>query len=628
MTSNDDPNRIEKQAHRYAGYEAHDQKGEPVGEVDDLFVDTANGQEYVELNMGVLGLRSTVVPLEICEVDDERMIVAIPQSRSKLRRAPRKRAPLLGDEIMAITPEYEDRIRAYFGLEPLGPATEERPFRAFSTAYPSGDETPRGEVRPVEARRLDQETVEPEAAQPQTADETVPEPEATKPRVVQPYKIEAQDTGSVEPEVVVPAQDAGSVEPEAATKQDVEAAGSEVAEPHEATEPEAIDLAAAEDDAVEVRTVEPDVVEVRTVEPEILEPEDARMDETPDAAVSAGEPGSGEGETSDAEALPEEAEAPEPVYASSDADEQEASQPAAEETPQVPVTTGSQGVEAAGQQMTEAARRSFQALTDRAVKAQQSSLDLSGSIAQSFVQQLRSQAQGNRQATESLQQQGQRQQQALQTIVQGSVNAYANLFASTFSLYQQALQTAARVALGNVQAASRFAQKGTAVAAGSQSGAMEATRESVEAVSQAAAQEGPAEVAQGEPSRGSSAEASPARTSEQEGPEETTATAQANVSGSMQDVETVEGAVGENAGGSEPVEEQSPPQAEPVGESAVGQGGPDGGIDEAAPAGATPSEPLLPPPPVVPNILDELPPAPQVPSVDETLSEEEPKGRE
>ena len=624
MTSNDDPNRIEKQAHRYAGYEAHDQKGEPVGEVDDLFVDTANGQEYVELNMGVLGLRSTVVPLEICEVDDERMIVAIPQSRSKLRRAPRKRAPLLGDEIMAITPEYEDRIRTYFGLEPLGPPSEERPFRAFSTAYPSGDETPRGEVRPVEARRLDDTTgVEPEATQPQTADEAVPEPQVTEPaqpRVVQPYKIEAQDVEPEEPDVAA-AQDVEPAEPEVvAAQQDAEPAGSEIEEPREAVEPEAIDLAAAEDDAGEVRTVEPDdVVEVRTVEPE-----DAPTDETPDATVSVGEPGSGDGEASDAEAVSEEAEAPEPAYASSGADEQESSQPAADETPQqVPVTVSAQGVADAGQQMTEAARQSFQALADRAVKAQQSSLDLSGSIAQSFVQQLRSQTQGNRQATETLQQQGQRQQQALQTIVQGSVSAYANLFASTFSLYQQALQTATRVALGNVQAASRFAQKGAAAAAaGSQSGVVEASRGNTEAMNQAAAQV----VSQGGTSRQSSAEASPARPAEQEGPEEITA-AQADVSGSTQDVETVEGAVGENAGGAEPVEEPSPPQAEPVEEPAVGQGRPDGGIDEAAPAGATPSEPLLPPPPVVPNILDELPPAPQVPSIDETASEEGPEGR-
>ena len=609
MTSNDDPNRIEKQAHRYAGYEAHDQKGEPVGEVDDLFVDTANGQEYVELNMGVLGLRSTVVPLEICEVDDERMIVAIPQSRSKLRRAPRKRAPLLGDEIMAITPEYEDRIRSYFGLEPSAPPTEERPFRAFSTAYPTQGETPRGEVRPVEARRLDSTTGEPEATQPQTADEAVPEPQATEPappRVVQPYKIEAQEA---EPDAVASQEDVEPAEPEvAAAQQDAEAAGSEVEEPREAAEPEAIDLAAAEDDAVEVRTAEPDVVEVRTVEPE-----DARTDETPDAAVSVGESGSGAGEASDAETLPEEAEAPEPAYASSDTSEQEASQPAAEETPQAPVTASAQGVADAGQQMTEAARRSLQALTDRAVKAQQSSLDLSGSIAQSFVQQLRTQTQGNRQATETLQQQGQRQQQALQTIVQSSVSAYANLFTSTFSLYQQALQTATRVALGNVQAASRFAQRGaTAAAAGSQSGAVEATRGSMEAMNQAAAQEGSAEVSQGQPARQSSAGASPAPPAEQEGSEEITSS-QANVPDATQDVGTVEGAAREDAGGTEP---------------AVGQDGPDSGIDEAAPAGATPSDPLLPPPPVVPNMLDGLRPAPQVPSVDETLSDEEgPRGQ-
>ena len=107
-------------AHRYADYEAYDAKGEKIGHVDDLFVDRVDRREYIELNMGLLGLRSTLVPVELCSVDDERMVVLIPFSKTRLRRAPRKRRPLLGDEVMAITPDYEDRIRrAHFGLEGL-----------------------------------------------------------------------------------------------------------------------------------------------------------------------------------------------------------------------------------------------------------------------------------------------------------------------------------------------------------------------------------------------------------------------------------------------------------------------------------------------------------------------------
>ncbi len=475
MTSKDDPNRIEKQAHAYAEYEAQDQKGEPVGHVDDLFVDTVNGQEYVELNMGALGLRSTIVPLEICTVDEEHKIVVIPQSRTKLKRAPRKRAPLLGDEVMAITPEYEDRIRAYFGLEPVGPPTEERPFRAFSTAYPSGDETPRGEVHPVEARIIDRRPVEPEPARSQAVDESgETEVSPQEPRTVEPDAIEAQDAESVEPEVVA--------------VQDPEAAGSETAESQEATEPEAIDLAAAEDETSDVRVVEPAVLEAEGAEADVT----IRVEGEGPAPVEESEADAAG--ASDADALSEEAETPEAVEDALDADEQ-ASQPAGEEVAPLSLTASTQEVETARQRMTEATRQSFQAIADRAVKAQESNLDLSRSIAQSFVEQLQSQTQGNRQATETLQQQGQRQQQALQAIVQGSVSAYTNLLTSTFSVYQQTLQTATRIALGNMQAATRLTQQAAASASGAQQG-VQAAQQGIEATGQTAAQQGSGETGQ------------------------------------------------------------------------------------------------------------------------------------
>ncbi|MDP9455153.1 MAG: hypothetical protein CYG60_04840 [Actinobacteria bacterium] len=614
MTSNDDSNRIEKQAHRYAEYEAHDQKGEPVGHVDDLFVDTVNGQEYVELNMGVLGLRSTIVPLEVCTVDEERMIVAIPFSRTKLRRAPRKRAPILGDEVMAITPEYEDRIRGYFGLEPIGPPTEERPFRAFSTAYPSGGETPKGEVRPVEVRRIASRPVESEAVRPQASDESeATEVRPVEARVVQPGAVEAQDAESVEPEVVVGAQDSEAAEPE-------------IVESREADEPEAIDLAAAEDENVEVRAVEP----------EVLEPVDAGADAPPVAEEEAPAPVGETAEAGDAEVSDEptgdagaadlapaevtEASSPseevqeEPVEVTPEADEQ-AGPPTGDEAPQVAATARMEELETAGQQMTEAARQSFQALADRAVKAQQSNLELSQSVAQTLVEQLQGQTQGNRQATQTLQQQGQRQQQALQTVVQGSVSAYTNLLTSTFSLYQQTLESATRIAVGNFQVAARLGQPMARVpAAGLQAG-VEAAAQSTEAAGQVAGG-GSAEDEQAPPRQG-----------------EQTASSSEDQSGDAG--QTPQGGAQETSPTAEQPVERTVSQADAAsGDEAPAQSGTETGeygleIDAAAPMGATESsDPLLPPPPEVPNILDELPPAPQVQLMDDPSSDRRPQERE
>jgi len=150
VSARDDGGRIEQHEHRHAGYEAHDGKGEVIGEVDDLFVDRVDRQEYIELNMGFLGLRSTLVPMELCEVDAEARVVRISRSKTMLRCAPRKKlASLAEDETAAITPEYEDRIREYYGLENVHPPASERPVRVFSSARRTG------EVRPVSHRVLE-----------------------------------------------------------------------------------------------------------------------------------------------------------------------------------------------------------------------------------------------------------------------------------------------------------------------------------------------------------------------------------------------------------------------------------------------------------------------------------------
>ena len=55
---------------RFDGYEVQDRDGEKIGKVDDLFVDHDNNPEYVGVKMGFLGMNSTLIPMDICRVDE------------------------------------------------------------------------------------------------------------------------------------------------------------------------------------------------------------------------------------------------------------------------------------------------------------------------------------------------------------------------------------------------------------------------------------------------------------------------------------------------------------------------------------------------------------------------------
>src|SRR5215216_4782458 len=53
---------------RFAGYTVYDQDYEKIGNVDDLFVDENDQPEYIGVKMGLLGMRSTLIPWELVEV--------------------------------------------------------------------------------------------------------------------------------------------------------------------------------------------------------------------------------------------------------------------------------------------------------------------------------------------------------------------------------------------------------------------------------------------------------------------------------------------------------------------------------------------------------------------------------
>ncbi len=95
---------------RFAGYEVYDQAGEKIGKVDDLFVDENDQPEYIGVKMGFLGTRSTLIPMDIVRVNDERRLLQVAADKDTVKDGPTY------DDDQEITPEFENEVYSYYGL--------------------------------------------------------------------------------------------------------------------------------------------------------------------------------------------------------------------------------------------------------------------------------------------------------------------------------------------------------------------------------------------------------------------------------------------------------------------------------------------------------------------------------
>ena len=109
-------------------YHVYDKHYERIGRVDDVFIDERDAVSYVGVKMGFFGTNSTLVPVEIIRVNDLRRLIEVDEDAETI-----KHAPHFGHD-ETVSPELEDRVRTYFGLEPLLPPPPEE-------TYPPGDET-------------------------------------------------------------------------------------------------------------------------------------------------------------------------------------------------------------------------------------------------------------------------------------------------------------------------------------------------------------------------------------------------------------------------------------------------------------------------------------------------------
>ena len=104
---------------RFAGYTVYDRNDQKIGKVDDLFVDGKDRPEYIGVKMGLLGTHSTLIPFEVATVDDERQTIVLSTDKDTAKNGPSF------DDDREITPEFENEVYSYYGLQQTG-STEER----------------------------------------------------------------------------------------------------------------------------------------------------------------------------------------------------------------------------------------------------------------------------------------------------------------------------------------------------------------------------------------------------------------------------------------------------------------------------------------------------------------------
>jgi uncharacterized protein (TIGR02271 family) len=117
---------------RFANYEVYDQNYEKIGKVDDLFLDENDQPEYIGVKMGFLGTSSTLIPMAMVRVNDERHLLQVAADKDRVKDGP------TFDDDRDITPEFENEVYSYYGLQRASTAEERR---AAYGAYQEGGRT-------------------------------------------------------------------------------------------------------------------------------------------------------------------------------------------------------------------------------------------------------------------------------------------------------------------------------------------------------------------------------------------------------------------------------------------------------------------------------------------------------
>jgi PRC-barrel domain len=116
----------EEVAHRFAAYTVYDQDYEKIGNVDDLFLDQSDHPEYIGVKMGFLGTRTTLIPFQMARVNDARQLIEVAADKQTLKNGP------TFDDDREITPQFENGVYSYYGLQWPSPIEHSGTYAAHS----------------------------------------------------------------------------------------------------------------------------------------------------------------------------------------------------------------------------------------------------------------------------------------------------------------------------------------------------------------------------------------------------------------------------------------------------------------------------------------------------------------
>ena len=119
---------------RFAGYTVYDHSDQKIGKVDDLFVDGNEHPEYIGVKMGFLGTRSTLIPFQMATVDDERQAIVVSTDKDTAKNGP------TFDDDREITPEFENEVYSYYGLQRASTTEESGAYADYSEMTSATDD--------------------------------------------------------------------------------------------------------------------------------------------------------------------------------------------------------------------------------------------------------------------------------------------------------------------------------------------------------------------------------------------------------------------------------------------------------------------------------------------------------
>src|SRR4028118_241544 len=123
---------------QYAGYTVYDQADQKIGKVDDLFVNENDQPEYIGVKMGFLGTSSTLIPFELASVEDSRQAIVVATDKDTAKNGP------AFDDDGEITPEFENEVYSYYGLQRTGSTEDRGTYADYSSSQPTSGSAGRG----------------------------------------------------------------------------------------------------------------------------------------------------------------------------------------------------------------------------------------------------------------------------------------------------------------------------------------------------------------------------------------------------------------------------------------------------------------------------------------------------